>query len=110
MYKRQVERLKALVDGAQTVISRITGAGDSDDTSVEIFTMLSTQRAIWTYWRDVLYAWAGATTLDFAPLFFMVLLAIAYDRQSREQDDSPKAPALSPPLRDSIDQRWAPHR
>ena len=108
--KAAVERLKALVDGAQTVISRITGAGDSDDTSVEIFTMLSTQRAIWTYWRDVLYAWAGATTLDFAPLFFMVLLAIAYDRQSREQDDSPKAPALSPPLRDSIDQRWAPHR
>ena len=108
--KAAVERLKALVDGAQTVISRITGAGDSDDTSVEIFTMLSTQRAIWTYWRDVLYAWAGATTLDFAPLFFMVLLAIAYDRQIQEQDDSPKAPALSPPLRDSIDQRWAPHR
>jgi hypothetical protein len=32
-----------------------------------------------------LYAWAGATTLDFAPLFFMVLLAIAYDRQKEEQ-------------------------
>jgi hypothetical protein len=41
--------------------------------------MLSTQRAIWKYWQDILYAWAGATTLDFAPLFFMVLLAIAYD-------------------------------
>src|SRR5215471_7494425 len=89
--KAAVERLKALVDGAQTVISRITGAGDSDDTSVEIFTMLSTQRAIWTYWRDVLYAWAGATTLDFAPLFFMVLLAIAYDvehQSTTEQDES----------------------
>ena len=108
--KAAVERLKGLVDGAQTVISRITGAGDSDDTSVEIFTMLSTQRAIWTHWRDVLYAWAGAATLDFAPLFFMVLLAIAYDRQSQEQDDLRQAPALSPPLRDSIDQRWAPHR
>src|SRR5215510_4337581 len=82
--KAAVERLKALVDGAQTVIGRITGAGDADDTNVEIFTMLSTQRAIWTYWKDVLYAWAGATTLDFAPLFFMVLLAIAYDRQHQE--------------------------
>jgi hypothetical protein len=46
--------------------------------------MMSTQRAIWAYWRDVLYAWAGATTLDFAPLFFMVLLAVAYDRQQSE--------------------------
>jgi hypothetical protein len=82
--KEAVGRLKALVDGAQTVISRITSASDGDDTNVEIFTMLSTQRAIWTYWRDVLYAWAGATTLDFAPLFFMVLLAIAYDRQDQE--------------------------
>jgi hypothetical protein len=108
--KAAVERLKALVDGAQTVISRITSSSDSDDTGVEIFTMLSTQRAIWTYWRDVLYAWAGATTLDFAPLFFMVLLAIAYDHQNQAQDDSPKAQALPPPLRDSIDQRWAPHR
>jgi len=82
--KAAVERLKSLVDGAQTVIGRITSPGDGDDTNVEIFTMLSTQRAIWTYWKDVLYAWAGATTLDFAPLFFMVLLAIAYDRQQSE--------------------------
>src|SRR5215470_2525084 len=104
--KAAVERLKALVDGAQTVISRITGAGDADDPSVEIFTMLSTQRAIWTYWRDVLYAWAGATTLDFAPLFFMVLLAIAYDRENEKQGDPATAPALSPPLRGSTDQRW----
>jgi hypothetical protein len=51
---------------------------------VEIFTMLSTQGAIWKYWRDILYAWAGATTLDFAPLFFMILLAIAYDRENQE--------------------------
>jgi hypothetical protein len=80
--KAAVERLKALVDGAQTVVGRITSAGDSDDTTVETFTMLSTQRAIWTYWWDVLYAWAGATTLDFAPLFFMVLLAIASDREN----------------------------
>jgi len=86
--KAAVERLKSLVDGAQTVIGRITSAGDSDDTSVEIFTMLSTQRAIWTYWRDVLYAWAGAATLDFAPLFFMVLLAIAYDRQTQEPNSA----------------------
>ena len=83
--KAAVERLKSLVDGAQTVIGRMTAPGDGDDTSVQIFTMLSTQRAIWTDWRDVLYAWAGATTLDFAPLFFMVLLAIAYDRQHAEQ-------------------------
>jgi hypothetical protein len=82
--KAAVERLKSLVDGAQTVIGRITGSGEGDDTAVEIFTVLSTQRAIWTYWRDVLYAWAGATTLDFAPLFFMVLLAIAYDREHPE--------------------------
>ena len=47
--------------------------------------MLSTQGAVWKYWRDILYAWAGATTLDFAPLFFMVLLAIAVDRQRQEQ-------------------------
>ena len=46
--------------------------------------MLSTQGAVWRYWRDILYAWAGATTLDFAPLFFMVLLAVAYDRQKEE--------------------------
>jgi hypothetical protein len=85
--KAAVERLKTLVDGAQAVIGRITSAGDSDDTNVEIFTMLSTQGAVWKYWRDILYAWAGATTLDFAPLFFMILLAIAYDRQNREQDD-----------------------
>jgi hypothetical protein len=83
--KAAVERLKVLVDGAQTVIGRITGVSDGDETSVEIFTMLSTQRAVWTYWRDILYAWAGGTTLDFAPLFFMVLLAIAYDRQNQEQ-------------------------
>ena len=82
--KAAVERLKSLVDGAQTVIGRIIGPGDGDDTTVEIFTMLSTQRAIWTYWRDVIYAWAGATTLDFAPLFFMALLAIAYDREHTE--------------------------
>jgi hypothetical protein len=82
--KAAVERLRVLVEGAQAVIGRITSASDSDDTSVEIFTMLSTQRAIWTYWRDILYAWAGATTLDFAPLFFMVLLAIAYDRKDQE--------------------------
>jgi hypothetical protein len=86
--KAAVERLKALVDGAQTVVGRITGAGDSDDTNVEIFTMLSTQKAIWTYWRDILYAWAGATTLDFAPLFFMLLLAIAYDRERQEPGGS----------------------
>jgi hypothetical protein len=82
--KAAVERLKALVGGAQTVIGQITSVGDGQETNVEIFTMLSTQRAIWTYWRDVLYAWAGATTLDFAPLFFMVLLAIAYDRQNEQ--------------------------
>lgn len=82
--KAAVERLKALVDGAQTVIGQITIAGDGEETNVEVFTMLSTQKAIWTYWRDVLYAWAGATTLDFAPLFFMVLLAIAYDRRSEQ--------------------------
>ncbi|HKF70078.1 MAG TPA: hypothetical protein VKB36_26210 [Vicinamibacterales bacterium] len=105
--KAAVERLKALVDGAQTVVGRITSAGDSADTNVEIFTMLSTQRAIWTYWRDILYAWAGATTLDFAPLFFMVLLAIASDREKQEQSDAAKAPAVSPPLRGSTDQRWA---
>jgi hypothetical protein len=83
--KAAVERLKTLVDGAQVVIGRMTSASDADDTSVEIFTVLSTQRAVWTYWRDILYAWAGGTTLDFAPLFFMVLLAIAYDRQRQEQ-------------------------
>jgi hypothetical protein len=80
--KAAVERLTAVVGGAQTVIGQITAAGDGEETNVQIFTMLSTQRAIWTYWRDVLYAWAGATTLDFAPLFFMVLLAIAYDREN----------------------------
>ena len=72
-------------DGAQAVIGQMTSASDNDDTSVEIFTVLSTQRAVWKYWQDILYAWAGATTLDFAPLFFMVLLAIAYDRQRQEQ-------------------------
>src|SRR5262249_370211 len=84
--KAAVERVKRLVEGAQTVIARITNASDSSDTNVEIYRMLSTQRAIWTYWWDVLYAWAGATTLDFAPLFFMLLLAIAYDREHQEQD------------------------
>ena len=83
--KAAVERLKTLVDGAQTVISQITSEGDGDDANLEIFTMLSTQGAVWRYWRDILYAWAGAMTLDFAPLFFMVLLAIAYDRQKEEQ-------------------------
>jgi len=104
--KAAVEHLKALVDGAQTVIGQITNSGDGEETNVEIFTMLSTQRAIWTYWRDVLYAWAGATTLDFAPLFFMVLLAIAHDRQNDQngttgeefwrrgaRDDAPDRPA-----------------
>jgi hypothetical protein len=102
--KAAVERLKTLVDGAQTVIGRITSASDGDETNVEIFTMLSTQRAIWTYWRDVLYAWAGATTLDFAPLFFMVLLAIAYDHESQEHGDPAKAAAQSPRPPGSIDQ------
>jgi hypothetical protein len=106
--KAAVERLKALVDGAQAVVGRITSAGDSDETNVEIFRMLSTQRAIWTYWWDVLYAWAGATTLDFAPLFFMILLAIAYDRQQEEQRESVRASAQSPQPRGSIDQRLAP--
>ena len=82
--KAAVERLKTLVDGAQAVIGQLTTASDADEVNVEIFTMVSTQGAIWTYWRDVLYAWAGATTLDFAPLLFMVLLAIAYDRQKQE--------------------------
>jgi hypothetical protein len=83
--KAAIERLRTLVDGAQAVIGQITGAGDADEAGVEIFTMLSTQGAVWKYWRDILYAWAGATTLDFAPLFFMVLLAIAFDRQRQEQ-------------------------
>ncbi len=83
--KAAVERLKTLVDGAQTVIGQITAEGDGDEVTVEIYTVLSTQGAVWRYWRDILYAWAGATTLDFAPLFFMVLLAIAYDRQREEQ-------------------------
>jgi hypothetical protein len=74
-----VDRLKTLVEAAQAVIVQLTTATDADDVKVETFTMLSTQGAIWKYWRDILYAWAGATTLDFAPLFFMVLLAIAYD-------------------------------
>lgn len=106
--KAAVERLKALVDGAQAVVVRITTASDGDDTHVETYTMLSTQKAIWTYWWDVLYAWAGATTLDFAPLFFMLLLAIAYDRQQEEQRDSLRAPAESPRRQGSIDQRLAP--
>ncbi len=97
--KAAVERLKALVDGAQTVIGRITGTGDGDETNVEIFTMLSTQRAIWTYWRDVLYAWAGATTLDFAPLFYMVLLAIAYDRQNEQATPPVRGAGDLEPLR-----------
>lgn len=83
--KAAVERLKALVDGAQTVIGQLTSEGDGDEANLEVFTMLSTQGAVWRYWRDILYAWAGATTLDFAPLFFMVLLAIAYDRLKEEQ-------------------------
>jgi len=77
--KAAVERLKALVDAAQSVVGQLTRASDADEVNIETFTMLSTQRAIWKYWQDILYAWAGATTLDFAPLFFMVLLAIAYD-------------------------------
>ncbi|HET9831276.1 MAG TPA: hypothetical protein VFP91_06195 [Vicinamibacterales bacterium] len=77
--KAAVERLKALVDAAQSVVGQLTRASDADEENIETFTMLSTQRAIWKYWQDILYAWAGATTLDFAPLFFMVLLAIAYD-------------------------------
>jgi len=77
--KAAVERLKAVVDGAQAVIVQLTSVGDGDEVKVETFTMLSTQSAVWKYWRDILYAWAGATTLDFAPLFFMVLLAVAYD-------------------------------
>jgi len=111
--KQAVERLKTLVDGAKAVVGQITAASDGDDTSVEIFTVLSTQRAVWTYWRDILYAWAGATTLDFAPLFFMVLLGTAYDRErdNRKQDDAARALALSTSaLRDSLDQRWGPHR
>jgi hypothetical protein len=91
--KAAVERLKALVGGSQTVIGQITSAADGQETNVEIFTMLSTQRAIWAYWRDVLYAWAGATTLDFAPLFFMVLLAIAYDRQNEHTAPSVRSSA-----------------
>ena len=83
--KAAIERLRTLVDGAQAVIGQITGGGDVDEGSVEIFTMLSTQGAVWKYWRDILYAWAGATTLDFAPLFFMGLLAIAVDHQRQEQ-------------------------
>ena len=83
--KAAIERLRMLVDGAQAVIGQITGGGDVDEGSVEIFTMLSTQGAVWKYWRDILYAWAGATTLDFAPLFFMGLLAIAVDHQRQEQ-------------------------
>jgi hypothetical protein len=79
--KAAVERLKALVDAAQAVIGQLTNAGDADEVNLEVFTMISTQRAIWKYWDDILYAWAGATTLDFAPLFFMILLAIAYDRE-----------------------------
>jgi len=79
--KAAVERLKTLVDAAQAVIGQLTSVGDADEENLEVFTMLSTQRAIWKYWDDILYAWAGATTLDFAPLFFMVLLAIAYDRE-----------------------------
>jgi len=74
-----VERLKTLVEAAQAVIVQLTSASDADDVKIETFTMLSTQGAIWQYWRDILYAWAGATTLDFAPLLFMILLAIAYD-------------------------------
>src|SRR5215475_8415215 len=81
--KAAVERLKTLVDAAQAVIGQLTGASDADEVNLEIFTMLSTQRAIWKYWEDILYAWAGATTLDFAPLFFMVLLAIAYDLEQK---------------------------
>jgi len=79
--KAAVEQLKTLVDAAQSVIGQITRASDADEVNVESFTMLSTQRAIWTYWQDIRYAWAGATTLDFAPLLFMVLLAIAYDHE-----------------------------
>jgi hypothetical protein len=90
--KAAVERLKALVDGAQTVVGRLTGDGDGDDTNVEIFTMISTQGAVWRYWRDILYAWGGAITLDFAPLFFMVLLAIAYDRQREQQEQDQNGP------------------
>lgn len=82
--KAAVDRLKALVDGAQAVILQLTSGTDADEVNVETFTMLSTQGAIWKYWRDILYAWAGATTLDFAPLFFMVLLAVAYDRHKHE--------------------------
>ena len=95
--KAAVDRLKTLVDGAQTVISRITTPGDGDDTNVEIFTMLSTQGAIWKYWRDILYAWAGATTLDFAPLFFMILLAIAYDRENQDPTSAVVTDAVRSP-------------
>jgi hypothetical protein len=92
--KAAVDRLKGLVDAAQAVIGQLTAASDADEVNVQTFTMLSTQRAIWKYWQDILYAWAGATTLDFAPLFFMVLLAIAYDDSLRrtqviaDQDES----------------------
>jgi hypothetical protein len=94
--KTAVDRLKTLVDGAQTVIGQLTTAADADEVNVETFTMLSTQGAIWKYWRDILYAWAGATTLDFAPLFFMVLLAIAYDRD-RESITGQYEPTASRP-------------
>jgi hypothetical protein len=83
--REAIERLRSLVDGAQQVIGQITSEGDGDQVNVEIYTVLSTQGAVWKYWADILYAWAGATTLDFAPLFFMVLLAIAYDREREEQ-------------------------
>jgi len=101
--KTAVDRLKTLVDGAQTVIGQLTTAADADEVNVETFTMLSTQGAIWKYWRDILYAWAGATTLYFAPLFFMVLLAIAYDRD-RESITGQYEPTASRPRVGSLRQ------
>jgi hypothetical protein len=95
--KAAVARLKSLVDGAQTVIGQLTSASDADEVNIETFTMLSTQGAIWKYWRDILYAWAGATTLDFAPVFFMILLAIAYDLEHESITSRPRVGHESAP-------------
>lgn len=79
-----IQRLRRIITTAQTIVGKLTSGEQFERLEVQTFTMISMANAVFKYAQDIFYAWAYAIALDFAPLLFILLLAIGKIEEQKE--------------------------
>lgn len=82
--KETIVRLQGIIRGAQEILNQLTNEKALEEVEVSGFTMISMGNAIIKYASEIFYAWCYGIALDFAPLIFIFLLAIAVKDEEKE--------------------------